>query len=96
MHTLETTAEGHDLGIELLQQVLPWLRESGGFRGLLRLSTPDRSKTITISLWADEASMRDTSEAGKRLGALVAETAGTTRVALEDYEVTYLDADLGR
>lgn len=96
MHTLETTPEGHDRGLELLQDVLPWLRESTGFRGLIRLASPDRSRTVVISLWADEASMRETWEAGRDLGALVAEGAGTTRTALEDLEVTYIDVGLTR
>ncbi|MGE5273790.1 MAG: hypothetical protein ACM3QU_08535 [Verrucomicrobiota bacterium] len=96
MHTLETTPESHDRGLELLQEVLPWLRESTGFRGLIRLASPDRSKTVVITLWADEAAMRETSEAGRDMGALVAETAGTTRVALEDLEVTFLDSGLAR
>ena len=37
--------------------------------------------------------MQDTSEASQNFGALIAETAGTTRVALEDYEVTYFDVE---
>ena len=94
MHTLETTPEGHDRGLELLQDVLPWLRESTGFRGLIRLASPDRSRTVVITLWADEASMRGTWEAGRDLGALVAETAGTRRAAMEDLEVTFIDVEL--
>jgi heme-degrading monooxygenase HmoA len=96
MHTLETTAEGHDRGLELLQEILPWLRESTGFRGLIRLASPDRSRTVVITLWADEASMQETWKAGRDMGALVAETAGTTRTALEDLEVTFLDLELTR
>jgi heme-degrading monooxygenase HmoA len=94
MHTLETTAEGHDRGLELLHEILPWLQESTGFRGVLRLASPDRSKTVVITLWADEAAMHETSEAGRNLGALAAETAGTTRVALEDFEVTFFEGEL--
>jgi hypothetical protein len=94
MHTLETTAEGHDRGLELLREILPWLRESTGFRGLLRLSAPNRSKTVVITLWADEAALLDTAESGRGLGALAAEAAGSKRVALEDYEVTLFDGEL--
>ena len=39
MHTVETTAEGHDRGLELLREILPWLESSTGFRGALRLAT---------------------------------------------------------
>jgi heme-degrading monooxygenase HmoA len=91
VHTLASDPEGHDRGLELLQGVLPWLQDSRGFRGLLRLSTTDRAKTIVVTFWTDEAAMLETSEASREFGALIAETAGTTVVALEDYEVTYLD-----
>ena len=91
MHTLETTAEGHDRGLELVQEVLPWLKNSTGFRGIVRLSNADRTRTIVMTLWADEQSMRETWEAGKGFGETIAETTGTERVALEDWEVTYFD-----
>ena len=49
-----------------------------------------------VPLLPSEASMRETWEAGRDLGALVAETAGTTRTALEDLEVTFIDVELTR
>jgi hypothetical protein len=94
MHTLETTPEGHDRGLELLREILPWLRDSTGFRGVLRLATPDRSKTITVSLWADEATMLESAEAARGLGALAAEASGSKRVALEDFEITFFESAL--
>ena len=90
-HTLETTAESHDRGLELLQEVLPWLRNSNGFRGLLRLTNADRSRTLVITLWADEESMRQTWDASERFGEVIAETTGTTILGLEDYEVTFAE-----
>ena len=44
-----------------------------------------------ITLWADEESLRASAEAGDALGELTAETLGTTRLALEDYEVSLFD-----
>ena len=94
MHTLESDAEGHDRGLELVSEILPWLRESTGFRGFLRLASPDRSKTVVITFWADEAAMLRTAESGRDLGELITEASGTKRVALEDFEVTFFDAEL--
>jgi hypothetical protein len=94
VHTLETTPEGHDRGLELLQEILPWLRESTGFRGVIRLATPDRSKSITITLWADEAAMLESAEAAQGLGALAAEATGSKRIGLEDCEVTFFEGEL--
>jgi hypothetical protein len=93
MHTLETTLEAHDQGLDLLRDILPWLRDSTGFRGVLRLSTPDRSKTVVITLWADETAMRESAESGHGLGSLAAELAGSTRLDLEDYEITFAEGD---
>jgi hypothetical protein len=96
MHTLETTPEVHDRGLELLDELLPWLGENPGFRGMLRLATPDRSKTVVITLWADETAMNETAEAGAGIGALAAQAAGSKHLAVEDYEVTFFDAELDR
>ena len=89
---LETTPEGHDRGLDLLREILPWLRESTGFRGVIRLAAPDRSKSMTITLWADEAAMLESAEAAKGLGTLAAEASGSKRIALDDFEVTFFEA----
>jgi heme-degrading monooxygenase HmoA len=92
LHTLQTTPEQHDLGLEIVRdQLLPWLRDSSGFRGLIRLWNPDEAKTLVITLWADEDSLRASAEAGDKFGELAAETVGTTRLALDDYEVSLFD-----
>ena len=92
LHAIRTTQEQHDLGLEIVRdQLLPWLRDSSGFRGLIRLWNPTESKTLVITLWADEESLRASAEAGNTLGELTAETVGTTRLALEDYEVSFFD-----
>jgi hypothetical protein len=92
MHTLQTTPQQLDLGLEIVRdQLLPWLRDSSGFRGLIRLWNPAESKTLVITLGADEESLRARAEAGNHLGELTAETVGTTRLALEDYEVSLFD-----
>jgi hypothetical protein len=92
MHVLQTTPEQHDLGLEIVRdQLLPWLRDSSGFGGLIRLASPSAGKTLVITLWADEESLQASADAGKKLGELTAETVGVTRLALEDYEVTLFD-----
>jgi hypothetical protein len=92
MHTLETTPEQHDRGLEILrEQILPWLRESSGFRGLIRLADRTGGKTLVITLWADEDSLRASAEPGDQLGSLSTLTTGATRLALEEYDVTFFD-----
>ena len=92
LHTLQTNQEQHDLGLEIVRdQLLPWLRDSSGFRGLIRLWNPAEAKTLVITLWADEESLQASAKAGTRLGELTAEAVGTARLALEDYEVSIFD-----
>jgi len=94
LHILETTPEQNERGLEIVRdQLLPWLRDSTGFRGLLRLSDRQGSKTLVITLWTDEDALRASAEAGNRLSELTAETVGVTRKELEEYEVTLFDVD---
>ena len=92
LHVLQTTKEQHDVGLEIVRdQLLPWLRDSSGFRGLIRLWNSAEAKTLVITLWADEESLQASAAAGNQFGELTAETLGTTRLALEDYEVSLFD-----
>lgn len=94
MHTLETTPEQHDLGLELVRnQLLPWLRDSTGFRGLIRLADRAGGKTLVITLWADEECLRASAEVGDHLGGLAATTTGATRLALDEFDVTFFDVE---
>jgi heme-degrading monooxygenase HmoA len=92
LHVLQTTPEQHDQGLELVQnQLLPWLRDSTGYRGLIRLADRTGGKTLVITLWADEDSLQASAAAGDRLSELTAENVGATRLALEQYEATLFD-----
>jgi heme-degrading monooxygenase HmoA len=92
MHILRTSPEEHDRGLELVRdQILPWLRDSTGFRGLIRLANRAGGKTLVITLWADEDSFQASAEAAERLTALAADTSGATRQGLEEFDVTFFD-----
>ena len=92
VHTLQTTPEQHDLGVELVRdQLLPWLRESTGFRGMIRLADRAAGKTLVVTLWADDESRRASAEVGDKLSSLAAMTTGAKRVGLEEFDVTFFD-----
>jgi heme-degrading monooxygenase HmoA len=92
VHVLASTPEQQERGLELVRdQLLPWLRDSTGYRGLIRLSDHDAGKTLVITLWADEESLQASAEAGDRLCELTAANVGATRLALERYEATLFD-----
>src|SRR5947208_16525447 len=92
VHVLATTPEQQERGLELVRdQLLPWLRDSTGYRGLIRLADESGAKTLVITLWADEESLQASSEAGDRLSELTAANVGATRLAVERYEATLFD-----
>ena len=92
MHKLQTSPEVHDRGLELVrEQILPWLRDSTGFRGLIRLEDRAGGKTLVVTLWADEESFRASADAAERLTELAADTSGATREGLEEFNVTFFD-----
>lgn len=94
IHTLETTPQQHDEGREIVvEQILPWLKESTGFRGMIRFAHPDKSKTLVVTLWADEEALEASAKAGEHLSQLSTAATGASLLALEDYEAEFFDVD---
>jgi hypothetical protein len=92
IHTLESTPEQHEEGLTIIrQQLLPWTRDSTGFRGMIGLSDRATGIDLVITLWADEESLRASEQAGGRFGALTAQVTGATRRSLDEYEVTLFE-----
>ena len=92
VHIIQSTPEQQDEGLEIVRdQLLPWLRDSSGYRGLIRLADRVGGKTLVVTLWADEESLQASAEAGNRLTELTMESVGATRLALEQYEATLFD-----
>lgn len=92
VHVLDTTPEQSDTGLEIVRdQLLPWLRDASGYRGLIRLLDRENGKTLVISLWADEDALNASTDAGERLAELTAQATGATRLAIEQYEATLFD-----
>ena len=92
VHVLQTTPEQSEAGLEIFrEQLLPWLRDTSGYRGLIRLVDRDNDRTLVISLWDDEESMQASTEAVVKLAELTAENVGATRLGLEQYEATVFD-----
>jgi heme-degrading monooxygenase HmoA len=95
IHTLGTTPEQHDEGRQIVvEQILPWLQDSSGFRGMIRFAHPDKSKTLVVTLWADEESLKASAEVGDQLGELSSAATGASRLALEEYEAEFFAVDV--
>jgi len=92
VHTLETTPEQHDQGLRMVtEEILPWLRDSTGFRGLIRLASRDTGEALVVTLWETAETRRDSAEAAKQISELTAAGVGATRLGIADYEVTLFD-----
>ena len=92
VHTLETTPEQDDQGLRVVtEEILPWLRDSTGFRGLIRLASRATGQVLTVSLWATEESLRNSAEAARQISELSAAGVGATLLAVTEYEVTMFD-----
>jgi hypothetical protein len=92
VHTLEATPEQQEDGLEIVRDVyLPWVRDSDGFRGLIRLSDPEGVKVLVISLWATEEALRRSDEPADRMAADVAAASGARRTAVDTFEVSLLE-----
>jgi heme-degrading monooxygenase HmoA len=92
LHTLETTDEQYERGFQIVsEELLPYARETTGFRGLIGLRDRENGKTLVLTLWADEEALERSAAAGDRLSALAADASGARRESLRAYEVTLFD-----
>jgi hypothetical protein len=92
VHTLETTSEQHDTGLAaVIEEILPWLRESTGFRGLIRMANAETGKVMAITLWATEQDLDESAVAAKQLTELTATGVGANWISVENYEVSLFD-----
>jgi hypothetical protein len=92
LHTLATTPEQYELGLELVRdELLPWARESSGYRGLIVLVDRASGKALVLTLWADDDTFEQSAEHGDRLSSLAATASGATRQSLETFEVSLFD-----
>lgn len=87
-----TTYEGQvsaDLdGVRMYDQsAIPWLEDAAGFRGLLVLVDGANERTVSLSFWENEELERQSQEARRRFGELVAEHIGLKREEGEIYDV---------
>ncbi len=71
----------------LREQALPAARELPGFKGLLSLADRESGRGITITLWEDEAALRNTEEQANRIRSQAADMTTSQVVSVERFEV---------
>ena len=76
-----------EAGLEYFREhLLPLARRTPGWIATLNLATPDRSRSVTISLWASHHEMRESEQAANAAVALP--ILRRPPAAIERYEVT--------
>jgi hypothetical protein len=91
---LETTSDQHDQGLAaVIEEILPWLRDSTGFRGLIRLANQETGRVMAVTLCATQKDLDDSAEAAKRLTELTATGVGASWIGVENYEVSLFDVE---
>lgn len=92
---LEGSPERLDEGTRYAQEeILPQLRQLGGFKGIVSLTDRGRGQTKLISLWESDEALRASEEQANELRQQAAEGAASRVVAVERYEVAL--AELGQ
>ncbi|MGH3023336.1 MAG: hypothetical protein ACRDNI_06740 [Gaiellaceae bacterium] len=91
--TFEGDPERLEEGVRLFgEEVIPWLRDATGFRGWIVLLDREGRRSLGITFWATEESMKDDERSGGTIRDELAESLETTRTGLEYYEVAVDDA----
>lgn len=74
---------------QAIEHIVPAVRRLAGFQGVLSLIDRATGKSITITLWQDEETMRASEEAANQLRSQTAEAAGESIVSVQRYEVAF-------
>jgi hypothetical protein len=97
MYARVTTFEGPparlEEGIRIFQEeVIPWLRDSSGFRGWIALVDREHQRSMGITFWATKEAVLDPDLSGGTLRDVVAESVGVPLGSVGVYEVALADA----
>jgi hypothetical protein len=73
-------------------QVVPWLRDSTGFRGVILMVDRENNRGMGVSFWTTMETASDAYTSGATLRDEVAASVGSTMIGEEFYEVVTAEA----
>jgi heme-degrading monooxygenase HmoA len=76
------------------EQVIPWLRDSTGFRGWLALLDRDNERALGVTFWTSEQAMTDGEAGGAALRDEVAAGVGAVMESMAFYEIAAAESIL--
>lgn len=97
MYARVTTFEGDPERLEegariFREQVVPWLRDATGFRGIIVMVDREHEHALGISFWTTKEAATDAYGSGATLRDEVAASVGTTMTGEELFEVVTAQA----
>jgi heme-degrading monooxygenase HmoA len=85
----DSVREGMQLYVD---QVLPWVRDTTGFRGLAVLNAAEGGRVVAITFWeTEEAMLADEEGAAPRFRELIGGSVGVPLKAVDFYEVDLME-----
>ncbi len=91
--TFEGDPERMDEGVRIYrEQVVPWLRDSTGFRGVIIMIDRENDRAMGVSFWTNKETATDSDASGTALRDELAASVGTTLTGEEFYEVVTAQA----
>ena len=91
--TFRTPPEKLGEGLAIYRdQVIPWLRDSTGFRGWIALVDRENNRALSVTFWATREAASDSPESGSALRDEIAASVSATMETLEVYEVAAVEA----
>lgn len=92
LHRLRTTAEQYETGLRIvLEDTLPWARESDGYCGAIGLVNRETGEALLVTLWSDEESRTKSAEPAERLSSIAALASGADLEGIENLEVSIVE-----
>jgi heme-degrading monooxygenase HmoA len=86
--TFQGPPDGLDLMTKQAQEsVIPSARELTGYQGILVLGNRESGRSIAVTLWESEATMRESEEAANKLRSEASEAGSEEIVSVERFEV---------
>lgn len=88
--TFQGPADGIDLMAKQAQEsVIPAARQLTGYQGILILGDRGSGKSVAVTLWESETTMRESEEAANKLRSEASDAGGEEIVSVERFEVLF-------
>jgi hypothetical protein len=95
--TIQGSTDQLEEGISTIRdEILPSIKQIGGFQGIISIADRSSGKGVTLTLWDTEEDLRESEDQANRLRSQAAEKLGATQAPQVDrYEVVLYEVEAG-